>query len=279
MVMLVEIIVLFLFLPFFWAIIVLLVSFGCLFIHRRIRAAQNEVTVTAITWGRCFIYELLNATQVYYLRIIYRLGYRIKKRYILTKKIPVILLHGYTDTPLVWYWFKKKLGKQYNGPIYAIHLKPVLASIEIMAEQLHQDLLEMFEKTQAKKIQFVCHSMGGLVAHYLIEHYKEAHRVQSLITLGTPWDGTKMSYFALGKNGKEMGYKSDFCQALLQKTSFNFPIVSIVSICDNIIIPWQSSKAYPQTEEMIVDTGHISLTFSNKVYKIVLRELLKSNAD
>ncbi len=171
-------------------------------------------------------------------------------------------MHGYCNFSWVWFFFVWRLKKQY-GPIYTINLGKPFSSIKTHAKKVESMLpLE-------KNWILIGHSMGGLVSSYAsLGTYKD--RIEKIITLGTPFSGTRLASWGFGDCCKEMQRDSSFLQELkeaLQKEKF--PICSLGSRQDRVILPY-TSALLPGGKE-IEGVGHVGLLFSEAVLKQVFQ--------
>ena len=78
------------------------------------------------------------------------------------KKWPILLIHGYLNSNLVWLYFGKQLKNRGFGPIYTINLGWPFGSIENYAQKVALKVEKIKEETGKAKVILVGHSMGGL---------------------------------------------------------------------------------------------------------------------
>ncbi len=130
---------------------------------------------------------------------------------------PIILLHGLGQKADVWNesavgYYKKELGLHFGGQLIAPNgkcsLKPSgdalgdfftasfsnpVDSVNGWVQQLEKFIPIVLERTKAQKVILIGYSMGGLAARtYLTRHIKD-HKVQRLITIGTPHQGSALA--------------------------------------------------------------------------------------
>jgi len=208
----------------------------------------------------------------------------------------VIGVHGFLGGGNNWMYMFSRLREAGHENLATINLGNAFVSIDDYADKLHQ-LVGKYESNQVLKdklngkpleIQFVCHSMGGLVARHYKQKYPDDNvNIKNIVTLGTPLNGTKVSKLALGvsKAAKEMNLNSEFVKnqqknAALDNHTHYF---HIASKCDYVIRPLVSAVQgnAPHTEKEWLDgTGHVSYMFSDKTADLVVdyfkREKLNS---
>ena len=209
----------------------------------------------------------------------------------------IIGIHGFMGSSNNWiYHFKRFKEAGYNN-LASINLGNCLESInDEYIEKVRKLVLEYKKGVKLPpgeklKIQFVCHSMGGLVAREYNQRFSEMDdvEIEDIITLGTPLDGTRVAYLSLGmmlgqsKAGKQMFYRSKFVKnqqeiaAQDDKTHF----FHIASKCDYVIRPLFSAVKGngKHTETATLDgTGHVSYLFSDKAADLVIDYLDRSEA-
>lgn len=76
----------------------------------------------------------------------------------------------------------------------------------------HVDRLR--ERTGARRVDIVAHSMGGLAVRYFLSDPERAPEARRVVFLGTPQRGTWIAYFAWGDGGGEMIPESEFLDSL-----------------------------------------------------------------
>ena len=185
------------------------------------------------------------------------------------EKLPVMLVHGYRCNSGLWWWMISRL-RAAGFAVEAIDLEPALASIDKFAEQLHHAIEAYLQDTGARKLRLVTHSMGGLVARAYLKRYG-SERVDKVITLACGHHGTRIAYFGLGKNAREMEPGSGWLAALPEPAPV--PVVTVWTAQDNFIAPQTSSRLSGAQDIILTGMGHLSLMFSPRVLDIVLKEL------
>lgn len=182
--------------------------------------------------------------------------------------IPVLFVHGYLHNQTAWFWFTRHLQKKPNlGPLYSINLFPPIASLSELAEQLKDKINDIQVETGSSQVILVGHSLGGIVSSYYCEYLARSKEVAMIITLGSPFKGTRLAALGLGQSAKELCPHSPFLSELSKKIEQSeVPYYSIASKIDNIIIPWQSGllsdESATRTQLVLEDYGHLRLLIS-----------------
>jgi len=182
----------------------------------------------------------------------------------------VVFLHGYMANRASFFalsaylqslGIKQTLSFNYN----AKH------GIERAAKEL-RDFLK--EKVRGGKIDFVCHSLGGVIAQVYVQELGGHRRVNRCISLGTPYKGTYNSYWVHSRVGRELRPDSGLMTRLAAAEK-NFPKVqytSIVGGSDNIVIPRVFATKHHDVLHM-PETGHMGLLFHPTVFFEIAKRL------
>jgi pimeloyl-ACP methyl ester carboxylesterase len=191
--------------------------------------------------------------------------------------IPVIFVHGYLHNQTAWFWFTRHLQKRPAiGALYSINLFLPFASISELGKILKVKIKDIQIETGSSQVILIGHSMGGIVCSYFCEYLAKPNEVAMVITLGSPFKGTRVAALGFGQNAKEMSPNSPFLSELAQRIQESkVPYYSIASKIDNIVIPWQSallSKGSIEKNQLILeDAGHLRLLISSLIIEQVAR--------
>jgi triacylglycerol lipase len=123
---------------------------------------------------------------------------------------PVVLAHGLMGFDVI------KLGKREAEYFRGVPAKlrrmgarvdlprvPAVASIQRRAEALAEHIRGM----DAKRVNVIAHSLGGLDARYAISKLGLANKVASLVTVGTPHRGTPIADVGAAVVGDRLGLR------------------------------------------------------------------------
>lgn len=88
--------------------------------------------------------------------------------------------------------------------------------------ELDRKINEAIEKSGQSRVILIAHSMGGLIARaYILSDVKRAAKIDSLITIGTPYWGSPKPFYALA-NGYTFG-NTTVSQNLMKQLMQNWP--------------------------------------------------------
>ena len=193
--------------------------------------------------------------------------------------VPVLLLHGVGCNAGVWFGMQGFLEKQGVGPVNALSYGPPLSSIETFADQVAQKVSAIRAATGAKQVVLVGHSMGGLVGlTYLRRHGGDS--VRRLITIGTPFHGSRHAYMMFGQSLAQLRPGSKFLAGVDVRDDYpaEVRVVSLWSWHDSMVTPQLSARLDWADNIPIVGIAHNALIGDRGVWARVVDEIRKARA-
>jgi triacylglycerol esterase/lipase EstA (alpha/beta hydrolase family) len=200
---------------------------------------------------------------------------------------PVLLVHGFMDTRESPWWnvvvdrfvdagYDPRLVRRLDqgGPPGT-----TVDSPRRYAEDVRRRVAELSRRFD-RPVDVVAHSMGGLSARYCVEHLGGAEDVDSLVTLGTPHQGTLMATIGLTTpGGWAMLPGSNFLRTLNEGSlATDVEYISIWSTTDRTMIPTERARL-PDTDGAsaqnfkIDGVDHMGLVTDPNVFGAYLRRL------
>ena len=177
----------------------------------------------------------------------------------------ILLVHGYKCNAELWTWLKPRLRDE-GYELVAINLEPAYAPLDKLVNQLHRCTETIAEQEEANKIVLIAHSMGGLVARACIERYGEGN-IERIITIGTPHHGTRLAYYGLGKNARDMEPQSEWLKRLPSQWDKAIPLISIWSRDDNFVSPQSNAVLAGAINIEVHAEGHLTTVFSAEILR------------
>ncbi len=183
------------------------------------------------------------------------------------RRTPVILLPGYSTNRSALAPLSLFLANRGWRWIWAVNLGRRDRSLAEHATELGKQIEHLQHRTGAQKVDIVAFSMGGLVAAWFVRHLEGKDAVRRLVTIGTPWKGTRLAVFASAESASEMIYGTHVLDALSPPP---VPTICIWSPDDPVVVP--SSSAVPEegAQSVQIDgAGHLDMLISARVYRAV----------
>ena len=167
----------------------------------------------------------------------------------------VLMQHGYVNNGAVWFFTARRLEER-GYRVFTVD-QPPFASIDTMGDLLAKRVDVVLLITGATQLALVAHSMGGLICRaYLRRHGRS--KIDQLITMGSPHQGTFHAHLARGANGMQMRLGNAWLTSL-SETLISIPFTSIYSIHDTIISPQNSSIMIGAENVQLSGVGHVSM--------------------
>ena len=183
---------------------------------------------------------------------------------------PVLLVHGYGLNRGCWTFLATYLHTRGWEWVWAINHRPRSSPIPVFAKRLGRSIERLKDETGADQVDLVCHSMGGIVAAYALKEFGYAHHVRRIITLGTPWRGTKTHVFSWLREGHDLAPGSEVIEAI---NSFSGDTVAIWSRHDHLVVPVENGVAPCGKSIELRHLGHLEMLMSARVFRVVADEL------
>ncbi|MCZ2838509.1 esterase/lipase family protein [Modestobacter sp. VKM Ac-2985] len=204
----------------------------------------------------------------------------------LAARIPVVLVHGLVDNRSVFAVMRRGLRRRGFTQVGTWNYSPLLRDVESAAEALGQHIEEVCRATGHDRVHVVGHSLGGLVARYLVQRLGGDARVESLVTLGTPHGGSRWAHVLPTRLVRQLRPGS----ALFQELAAPAPacrtrVTAVYSDLDQMVVPSSAGRCdHPDLQArnvLVPGVGHMSLPIHRGVVDEVAATLagLRTEAD
>jgi triacylglycerol lipase len=182
----------------------------------------------------------------------------------------VVLVHGFVCNRGFWNHWMPRLREQ-GVPFVAVNLEPVFGTISDYAPLIEQAVQRLEQATGLAPVM-VGHSMGGLAIRAWLNVYAASHRVQRVLTIGSPHRGTWLGRFGFSTNAREMAMGTDWQRALeATESSEHFErFTCFYSHCDNIVFPASNATLPGADNRHVVGTAHVHMADQPEVFHEVL---------
>jgi triacylglycerol lipase len=191
---------------------------------------------------------------------------------------PILLIHGFLGTRAIMMPIERFLEGQ-DCAVFSINLGVFnIEDIRVSAFRIHRAVERICYDLDIEEIDIIAHSMGGLIGLYYIKKLGGSKRVRKLITLGTPYLGTNVSWFGVAT----MGLIAPSAWQMLPGSFFlkelhtgpipeDVEVYALEAVNDRIVPP--CAERLPDIKVLKVDFGHTSLVLSDEVFEKI-REIL-----
>jgi triacylglycerol lipase len=182
------------------------------------------------------------------------------------RQVPVLLVPGLGRNRSVFLFLATYLANHGFARVWAANDPRGDLSIPERAADLKRRVDALILATGSDRVDVVAHSTGGLVAAWYLRHLDGAASVRRLVTLGTPWAGTRTAVFTRGRVGPELLHGNPLLSTLVPPP---VPTVAIWSPDDPVVIP-SASAAPSGTDNVQIDgVGHLDMLGSALVFRAV----------
>ena len=177
---------------------------------------------------------------------------------------------GMADNRSIFTLLRLGLRRRGFGRVTSMNYSPFTADVRVAAAQLAEEVEALVAETGYERIHVVGHSMGGLIARYYVTRLGGDERVHTLVTLGTPHQGTYTAYGWHNQLTRQLRPGSPLMRELDQpvpdcRTRF----VVYWSDLDQMVFPQRNAAlTHPDLSARNIDlhgVGHMSLPIIGSV--------------
>ncbi|OYT93833.1 MAG: permease [Burkholderiales bacterium PBB3] len=190
-----------------------------------------------------------------------------------SKRIPVVLVHGYMCNHRVWDDISEALRAQ-GHDVFAVNLEPLFTSIDNYAPIVESAVQALLAHSGQAQVALVGHSMGGLAIRAWLRAHGTA-RVARVLTLGTPHAGTQIPQHMPSPNGRQMAWGSDWLKQLAAQESAATLALFRIAITpqDNIVYPQRAQVLPGLVPRVFEGIGHVQMCIEPDVIQWVQDQL------
>jgi len=193
----------------------------------------------------------------------------------------VVLVHGLYHNPSAWIRFRRKLRRRGFDQFTACRYSSWNTEFDQAAAACRRQLTGLLVGRPRARLVLIGHSMGGLVLCELLRDPELAARVDALVTLGTPFQGSRLAALALGRLGRSLIPDGPVPAALHQDRpapALPKARLALVSPTDNMVLP--NAACLPAEPGWTVDytapVSHVSLLYHGPTIDRALRFIEQS---
>lgn len=197
-----------------------------------------------------------------------------------TGEVPVLLIHGYGASKSNWLHLRRRLRDAGHRHVHAMGYVPV-GGIRQLGSRVTERALRLMDRTGSDRVHLVGHSLGGVLARWAVQVGGLDGAAATVVTLGSPHGGAPLARLAPGVVARELRPGSALLEEL-RRTATGGPTrwVAVASLADAVVPARRAlitEAALAPTNVVVPDEGHLSLTVSPRVARIVLDALAGSS--
>ncbi len=187
----------------------------------------------------------------------------------------VLMVHGFMSNSGIWWWLARQLRRQGITGLDSLNLSPMFGDIDQYVAQLNKRIMQLRSRG-VNHVFLIGHSMGGLVCRAWLQSRTTngvtADGLQcQLLTLCTPWFGTRIARFIPWKNLVQMAHRSAW--VLAHSARPDFRALALYSAHDNVVIPYTSGFDQSIESSELRALGHLSVLFEPGIADEILERL------
>ncbi|MBM6402823.1 alpha/beta fold hydrolase [Phycicoccus sp. CSK15P-2] len=197
---------------------------------------------------------------------------------------PILLVHGIVSNRSIFTLLRRGLTRRGFTNVLAMNYATVATDVRTAALRLSEEVERIAEETGFERIHVIGHSLGGLIARYYVTRLGGDRRVHTLVTLGTPHEGTYAAYAVPTRLMRQMRPGSGLMRELARpvrgcRTRF----IAYWSDTDTAIVPQRSaSLRHPDLGARSVrlhGAGHLTLPMLGEVVHGISAALAQLDTD
>lgn len=191
---------------------------------------------------------------------------------------PIVLLHGVGDNRSIFALLRRALGRRGFGRVIGYNYSPFTSDIREVAAELADAIETVCAETGYERIHVVAHSMGGLVARYYVQCLGGDERVHTLVTLGTPHEGSHLARLVPHPLARQLRPDSDLLAELeAPAPQCRTRFLAIWSDLDQVVVPPTSARLdrpdLRARSVLVRGVGHQSLPVDGRVIHEIVEAL------
>ena len=182
----------------------------------------------------------------------------------LAARIPVVLVHGLVDNRSVFTVMRHSLRRRGFAQVCSWNFSLKLSDVARGATDLGEHIERICELTGHERVHVVGHSLGGLIARFHVQRQGGDRRVESLVTLGTPHQGSIWAHVLPTPLVRQLRPRSPLFHELAEPApGCGTRITAVYSNLDEMVVPTRSGRCdHPDLlarNVLVRGVGHMSL--------------------
>jgi Palmitoyl protein thioesterase len=188
----------------------------------------------------------------------------------LAARVPVVLVHGLIDNHSIFAVMRRSLRRRGFTSVCSWNYSPLLSDVARGAADLGEHLQRLCEQTGHERVHVVGHSLGGLLARYHVQRQGGDQHVESLVTLGTPHQGSVLAHLLPTPLVRQLRPGSAVLRELAEPApGLRTAVTAVYSDLDQVVVPTNAGRCdHPDLQArnvLVRGVGHMSLPFHRGV--------------
>ncbi|HEY7044102.1 MAG TPA: alpha/beta fold hydrolase [Nocardioidaceae bacterium] len=182
---------------------------------------------------------------------------------------PIVLIHGIVDNRTIFTVLRRGLRKRGFGSLRSFSYGPQTNDLRATAARFGAFVEAVVDEAGAGRVHVIGHSLGGLIARYYVQRLGGDARVATLVTLGTPHQGTLAARLLPNRLVRQLRPGSDVMLELAEPTDCSTRFLSFYSDVDHLVVPARHARLeHPDLAArnvLVRGVGHMSLPLSGRI--------------
>ena len=198
---------------------------------------------------------------------------------------PIVLVHGIIDNHATFTWMEYALRRRGFQSLSAYNYGLLTHNIPQAAVHLGEAIEELAATTGYERVHVIGHSLGGLIARYYVQRLGGDRHVHTLITLGTPHQGTQLAWAApLLPLVRQLAPNSSLIQELAEPAAeCRTRFLAFYSDIDHLIVPSRNARLdHPDLNVRNIPArgvGHLSMPNNGRIAFTIAQALRELDPD
>ena len=186
----------------------------------------------------------------------------------------VVLIHGIFHNASAWTYYRWRLRRKGYNRIYAFSYSSRNTTFWDIYEKFETWMKQVERDFPGGDVVMVGHSLGGLLAKTYAGKGdgSSSSRIRRVITLVSPFKGSKMAVMGLGPLARSLRYQGPLVKELENfQPATQLPCVAFYSPVDNMVLPAESLlPPGGWKREQTVAMGHVAALYHGPTFERVL---------
>lgn len=184
----------------------------------------------------------------------------------------VVMVHGLFHNQSAWIMYRRWLHAHGFATV-CISYSSWGTQWEDTAEGVRKDLQSLLDARPDQDVHLIGHSMGGLLLKEVLTQVKDTRRIRSLVTLGTPFQGSKLWPFALTSLGRYLKHEGETVRRIKAlPIPAHVRCLALRSPADNMVLPNTALRCelsgWKETQTLPV--SHVAMLHAKSIFRETL---------